>query len=465
MASRVRLQRSGRRRHFSWKLGWFLWIVFHCLDVPAQEMISLQPPVSPASDERPLFSTQQLELGGHLKTRLAVNDPASGSIYHAMESGAAWDNQNELRLKGRYNFRDIAELEVHNETFLVWSETRGVLLDLEEGQGGGSGDVLTPQLLINDRRRLMNLTWTWEEGKKLYAVNRFDRLSLTLFPSWGVVKAGRQAISWGNGMLFNPFDIFAPFAPTTLDRDYKQGEDALSVQWTPGDPYGDLQLIYIPRRDIITRDVSWAESSVAANYHFPIPGSEWELSLMGACHYEDFPVGAGVVGYMGGSALRLNTTWTHLKKEDSGFLSLVANMDYGWVWWGLNFYGWVEYYYNGLGEPRGRYAEALKNEALRERLLRGELYVRGRHYVDVQVRVELHPLVNFQLVAITNIVDPSGVIQPYLIWDLHENLRLNVSASIYWGGHGTEYGGVDIGRTGLTDRPSNNVIMWLAFYF
>jgi hypothetical protein len=176
-------------------------------------------------------------------------------------------------------------------------------------------------------------------------------------------------------------------------------------------------------------------------------------------------VGAGVVGYLGGSALRINTTWTHLKKEDSGFLSLVANMDYGWVWWGLNFYGWVEYYYNGLGEPRGRYADALKNEALRERLLRGELYVRGRHYIDAQVRVELHPLVNLQLVAITNMVDPSGVIQPYLIWDLHDNLRLNVSASLYWGGHGTEYGGVDIGGTGLTDRPSNNVIMWLAFYF
>ena len=426
----------GGRPHFPWSLWWFLWVVFTCLDVQAQETVSQESSPSPVSTDFPFFSVQELELGGHLKTRLGLNVPASGSIFHAIESGTLWDNQNELRLKGRCNLNGLAEIEAHNESFLVWSETQGMLSELGEGQGGGSADVLTPQLLINDRTRLMNLTWTWEEGKKLYAVNRFDRLSLALFPSWGVIKAGRQAISWGNGMLFNPFDIFAPFAPTTLDRDYKQGEDALSVQVNAGDQYGDVQVIYIPRRNVVTRDVSWEDSSVAANYHLPIPDTEWELNLMGACHYQDFPMGAGVVGYMGGSALRLNTTWTHLKQEDSGFLSLVANVDYGWVWWGLNFYGWVEYYYNGLGEPRGRYAEAVRNAPLRERLLRGELYVRGRHYVDAQVRVELHPLVNLQLVAITNVVDPSGVIQPYLTWDLHENLRLNVSASLY-GAHTT----------------------------
>jgi len=456
---------SGGCRSFLWKLFWFLWFLFNCLNASAQDVSSQNTVSSNPSSLSGLFSMENMELGGHFKTRLALSRPASGSIYHAMENGVVWDAQNELRLKGRYSFNGVAELEVHNESFLVWSETRGILSEFQEGQGGGSSDILIPQSLINDRRRLMNLTWTWGEGEKLYAVNRFDRLSLSLFPSWGVIKGGRQAISWGDGMLFNPFDIFTPFAPTTLDRDYKQGEDALSVQVNPGDQYGDLQLLYIPRRNIVTRDLSWEESSVAANYHLMIPDTEWELSFIGACHYQDFPVGAGVVGYMGGSALRLNTTWTYLKEEASGFLSLVANVDYGWVWWGMNFYGWVEYYYNGLGESRDRYSEAFENEALRKRLLRGEIYVRGRHYMDALVRVELHPLVNFQLVAITNIADPSGVIQPYLTWDMLDNLRLNVSASLYWGGRNTEYGGGEIPGTGFTDRPSNNILAWVAFYF
>jgi hypothetical protein len=412
-----------------------------------------------------LFSFKNIELGGHLKNRLATSRPASDSLFQEIDSETLWDSQIELRLNGRYTFEDSAEFVVHNESFSLISDTQRLLADLEERQGAGSSDFFTAQQSLNDRRRFMDLTWEFEQGKKILFVNRFDRLSLAVFPSWGVFKIGRQAVTWGDGMLFNPFDIFTPFAPTTLDRDYKQGEDAVSIHTNLGDRYGEFQLLYVPRRKVEDRDLRWEESSLAGKYHFSIPETEWDLTFIGGYHFKDVPVGAGIVGYLGGAAWRMNTTWTYLSEESSSFVSLVTNLDYGWVWWGLNFYGWVEYYYNGLGEGRKDYAQALTNDPLRERLVRGEIFVRGRHYLDTQIRVELHPLLNLHLVTINNIVDPSGIVQPYLVWDMHDNVRFNFSATVYWGAPNTEYGGVEIEGTDLTDRPSNNLFAWLTLYF
>ena len=42
-----------------------------------------------------------------------------------------------------------------------------------------------------------------------------------MLPRWGVVCVGRQAVTWGNGLIFNPMDLFNPFSPVDIERDYK----------------------------------------------------------------------------------------------------------------------------------------------------------------------------------------------------------------------------------------------------
>ena len=37
-------------------------------------------------------------------------------------------------------------------------------------------------------------------------------------------------MSWGNGLVFQPMDLFNPFTPTAVDRDYKPGNDLLLVE-------------------------------------------------------------------------------------------------------------------------------------------------------------------------------------------------------------------------------------------
>lgn len=41
---------------------------------------------------------------------------------------------------------------------------------------------------------------------------------------------GRQAVSWGNGMVYAPMDLFNPFAPTVVDQDHKAGDDLILVE-------------------------------------------------------------------------------------------------------------------------------------------------------------------------------------------------------------------------------------------
>ena len=59
-------------------------------------------------------------------------------------------------------------------------------------------------------------------------------------------------------------DIFNPFSPTAVDKEYKSGDDMLYAQWlfTKGD---DLQLIAIPRHNT-SGMVDFGESSFAIKY-------------------------------------------------------------------------------------------------------------------------------------------------------------------------------------------------------
>jgi hypothetical protein len=113
--------------------------------------------------------------------------------------------------------------------------------------------------------------------------------------------------------------------------------------------------------------VEFDQASVAGKLQVAAGTTEFEF--MGTRYYKDYVVGVGSTGYIGDAAWRVDGTWTFLDDDDDDYLSLVANIDYSWVWFNKNFYGFVEYYFNGLGEDN--YQNALLNPALTERIARG----------------------------------------------------------------------------------------------
>ena len=401
--------------------------------------------------------------GGRFKTTGSVSWPDADSIFEPVGTGTYYDGSVDLRVTKETFFSYQLFLETHYEAILVGGDTRRKLTDLESIFPSLS-DNLRLGARLDDDRRLMDLTDTLRDRDCYRLLHRLDRLNLGIATNWGSLRVGRQAITWGNGLIFNPMDLFNPFAPTEVDRDYKAGDDLISTQiYLPRS--SELQLLYVIRRNPETHDVSANESSFAAKWH--LSGGTTEYDIMAARHYEDYVLGIGSRGYLADTAWRIDATWTDLTDPDAdspdGYLSLVANMDYSWVWWEKNFYGLVEFYFNGLGE--GDYEDAFGNKDIGELQARGELFVLGRYYASATVQVELHPLLQVYFTAINNLKDPSGVLQPRTTWDMGQNLQMTLGANMYYGAPDTEFGGILIPGTTIRTRPVDSLYLWLTYYF
>jgi hypothetical protein len=402
------------------------------------------------------------EWGGHFKLRGSVSWPDDESYFQPVGTDPLYDGTIETRLTSRLFFGAWGMLETHYENILSGGDTRRRLKALERVYP----DLFTESLLhigpLEDDRRFMDLTKTIKEDGDSIWYHRLDRLFLTILPKWGVLSVGRQAITWGNGLLFNPMDLFNPFSPADIERDYKVGDDLVSAQFSMH-RIGDFQFLYVPRRDPISGDIQWTQSSLAGKLH--VSQGTTEFDIMTAIHYEDTVIGFGSAGYLGGTAWRLDAVWTFLKHDrgTEGYLSLVANMDYSWVWWERNFYGFMEFYLNGLGNDE--YAGALADPDLSERLERGELHTLGKSYLSGHIRVELHPLFNVYLTAINNSADPSGILQPRVVWDAAEDIQLAFGGTLCYGQKGTEYGGFPLPGNTLLSKPPNTAFVWLTYFF
>ena len=313
-----------------------------------------------------------------------------------------------------------------------------------------------------DETRFLDLTRPYEVEEGYRAYHRLDRLSLTYQPSWGMLRLGRQAVTWGNGLLFNPMDLFNPFSPTTIDKDYKTGDDMAYCRVST-EKAGSWQFLYVPRRDAADGEPKWERSSLAAKVRYFY--KDLELNLLAAEHYTDEVAGLGLSGYLGGAAWRVDATRTFLDPDSqrSDFWNLTANMDYSWTWWGNNCYGFLEYYHSGLGTRK--YEEAVSDPELMDRVERGEAFVLGKDYLAGHLNIEVHPLVNLYLTVINNLHDPSGSVQPRLIWDSRQNVTFTLGSTLFYGEKGTEFGGIEAPSSNYLITPAHSLYLWATLYF
>ncbi|RKZ58514.1 MAG: hypothetical protein DRQ44_14595, partial [Gammaproteobacteria bacterium] len=80
---------------------------------------------------------------------------------------------------------------------------------------------------------------------------------------------------------------------------------------------------------------------------------------------------------------------------------------------------------------------------LTERLIRGELFTLGRHYVVASAMVEITPLWLLTPNVFINASDASFLAQLVSSYDLKQDWQLLAAISLPVGAAGTEYGGID----------------------
>lgn len=400
--------------------------------------------------------------GGQVTAQAFVSWPGKDSIFSPLGTGSLYDGNLQFRLKNDLFLSDDAFFITHYEAVLSGGDTRRKTEALGRLFPLLSQERILPGRLPDDEGRLFDLTKAVKEEEQYILYHRLDRFYLGLQPTWGFLLMGRQAVTWGNGLVFNPMDLFNPFAPTDIERDYKIGDDMIFMQF-PLSEIGDVQVLYLPRRDTGSGDVTWNRSSLAGKIHFPWNTAEFDVMV--SKHYKDAVVGFGSTGYIGDAAWRLDATWTFLGQDggNSDYLSLVANVDYSWVLGRKNFYGFLELFINGLGSSS--YSEAIIDPDIATRLERGDLFVLGRAYVSGHVTAEVHPLVNLVITVITNLADPSGIFQPRAVWDVAQSVQVTAGGNLYYGERGSEFGGFQVPGSGLFAEPANSSFLWVTYYF
>jgi len=393
------------------------------------------------------------DFGGHLKGRAEGATYPDDSLFRDVLGATARDLGLELRLKAAFR----------QERWSFAADYQGIVLNADTlALGALPGLDLPAARVIDDDRRWWNLTHTSGDPDGTLVVNRLDRLYVGWTGERTVWRFGRQAVSWGNGLLFNPVDVFNPFDPAAVDTEYKTGDDMLYGQYlfANGD---DLQGVAVVRRDPRSGEVEADNSSLAFKYHGLVGMNEFDL--LAAEHYGDTVLAAGGTLAIGGAVARGDLTWTRTDRDD--VLSAVASLSYSWTWGGKNVSGVLELHRNGFGQRGGAYApeDLAANPDLLERLARGELYTLGRDYTGASLTIELTPLFQLSPNLFVNLGDPSALAQLVARWDLRQDLLLLGALNLPVGPAGSEYGGIETPVEGRYLSTGAGVFVQLALYF
>jgi hypothetical protein len=395
------------------------------------------------------------EFGGHTKVRVLGQAFPANSLLRELAGPESIDIEGDLRLNfsarhGRWSFETAYQLFALHGDSIEWTR------DLGNAAG------LFIARLPNDERRLFNLTDVLHDKGRNALVHRIDRLAVGYTSEKAVLRFGRQALSWGNGLFYSPMDLVNPFDPAAIDTEFKSGDDMLYGQYLR-DNGDDLQAAVVFRRDVNTGDVEAESGTSALKYHGFAGNSEFDLLV--ASSYGDAVLGVGGLRSIGGAVWRSDVVVA--ATDDDTVLQFVTNLSYSWTWSGRNVSGAVEYYFNGFGQQNGNYdpASLAANPDLLERLARRELYAVGRNYLAGSLMIEMSPLWLLTPTLLANVDDPSALLQLVTQYSLSDNMTFLGSVNVPIGYDGSEFGGIDSGLGDTYLSTGVGIFAQLAWYF
>jgi hypothetical protein len=309
---------------------------------------------------------------------------------------------------------------------------------------------------------LFDLTNTFADHGQVIASQRIDRLSLAYStPQW-VVRVGRQALTWGSGLVYRPMDLFDPFSPSATDIEYKPGADMVYVQRLFADG-SDLQLIVVPRPPRRGDGATANASSAALHLHTKIAGHETTWLI--ARDHGDWVAAAGVNGALGGATWNVEVVPTFLRGGGTR-VSALTNISTAVTLFGRNATLFGEYFHNGFGVGDERFSLAQLPPELTDRLARGQLFSTRRNYLAGGMTLEVSPLVTVSPTAIAGLDDGSIYLLLASTVSLADNVTLVAGAQAPIGPRKTEFGGLPLApASALFVAPPARLYIQLRRYF
>lgn len=421
---------------------------------PAKPVARKAP--KPVGKKAPKPIAQPMQVDARIKG-FAVAADLPGSDYQRLQvANPTSDASGDLRLMLNKTVGQL-QFQLHHSSILQAGDS------VQWGQAG-MGQI--DQVASTDERRLLDMTWQTDSGRRHQWSHRIDRLSAQWQQADWSVTVGRQAVSWGSGIVFQPLDPFNPFAPTAVDRDYKNGDDLVLIERLLPNGH-DLQVLHVMRRDQ-RQQIRSRVSSTAAKWHGYVLDSEFEL--IAASHYDQDFIGLSVRQPLGPAVIRTDLAWREGPQNGDRWRLLgIVNADLAFPIRDKMAYVFAEYFYNDFGMQRMPGPGDALPEQLQTALLRGEVFNLMREYLALGGSYQWHPLVTQSLSVINNLTDGSALIQGQISVDAAQNQQLQFG---YIGGYsdpGDEFAALPaaIGPQGevLTQGGSDRYYLRWAWYF
>jgi hypothetical protein len=293
--------------------------------------------------------------------------------------------------------------------------------------------------------RLGQLDWSIYSEDDFFYRHEIDRALVALHPSWGEVTVGRQAIGLGRGVVFSAVDLFSPFNPIEVDREWRRGVDAVRLEYHTSDT-SSVELLGVFGE-------SWDDSAVIGRARGYIGEIDGEL-LIGKRARDAF-VGVTMSRVVGDAEVHGELALFHTPDAfpDGGLFSndhLVAKAVLGTSYTfdigsGLTLF--AEYHYSGFGvKEAADVTQVFRDPDVQERFLRGDTQILGQHALGTQMTYAFATNWNGFLLTLVSPTDASGLISPSIGWNFSEYGSVRVSTFLPWGSSphngrlGSEYG-------------------------
>jgi len=372
----------------------------------------------------------------------------ASSLATSLGYPARFSQTGSARLMWDKSFGDL-RVEVHSQ------------LNFAHGDDVALATALAPFLPTPVPATLFNLTSTLSSTATGSVTNTIDRLSISYTTNNLVLRVGRQAITWGSGMVFHPGDIVAPFSPNAVDTSYKAGADMVYGQYL-FDNGADIQVIAVPRAATLGGPIAFNSSTYAvrARSNFGV----LDGSLMYARDRGDNVAAASLSGPLGEASW--NAEYVHWTLASGAvhpsWLFNISN--YGTLGdWNISYF--AEYFHNGFGVGSGVTLAALP-ASLTKRMATGQVFYAGQDFLSLGGNIAMTADLSLAPNAIISLMDGSTLAGLTINYTLGDNTNLVFNYVHPFGGDGTEFGGREttVG-SGIFSGPSQSALLQIVHYF
>ena len=273
--------------------------------------------------------------------------------------------------------------------------------------------------------RVRPLVWRVTDSVKRIWRHEIDRASGQVQMRRADLTIGRQAIGWGRGVMFTAVDLFAPFSPLEVDREWRSGVDAVRA---------DVELTERSSLDLVAAFGDRLDRSAfaarARGY-----ASIIDVEIVGGRRAEDLFGGVTSSAAVGDAEVH----------GEAAAFRVPSGVDHAVVWKavvggsyrfpvGSGILAYAEYHYSGFGAARPEAIRVLlTTPAFLERFVRGDMQILSRHAAGVTGSYEASPELMYSAQWLHNPGDGSGIAAPALTYTFNDAVSLLGSVYIPYG--------------------------------